>query len=107
MFFVIFGDNIIFFMRMLYECQYLEDCFYNCLDTSGNNYHSFLIFLSEVAEIHVLNMLKLYEKAPITVQLLSDLILMSNFQLTVNVKYRIMSHQIFYWTKTSTQTMST
>ena len=58
--------------RILYECKYLEDCLYNCLDTSGlKKYHNFLILLSKIAEIHALNKLKLYKKAPISAQLLS------------------------------------
>ena len=34
--------------RILYECMYLEDCIYNCLDTSVfKKYHNFLILMSK------------------------------------------------------------
>ena len=66
--------------NILYECIYLEGCLYNCLDTSGKkNYQNFLILLSKIAEIHVLNKLKSYKKAPISAQILSAI--KSNEQL--------------------------
>ena len=52
--------------------------------------------LSKIAEIHVWNELKPYEKAqnPISAQILSTKNLISNFQLTINVMDRIMSTSI-------------
>ena len=47
--------------------------------TSGKKYHNFLILLSKIAEIHVLNKLKSYKKAPISAQILSAI--KSNEQL--------------------------
>ena len=70
--------NHILFKRILYKCKYLEDCLYNCLDTSGKkqkNYHNFLIFTFETSKNRI-------KKSPISAQILSAI--KSNDQLSTD-----------------------
>ena len=82
------GIHIIFSYdntRILCECKYLEDCLHNCFDTSGKKYHNFVIYLSEIAEIHAWNEVKWYKFTPISTQIFS--VIQSNEQLSTDSQY--------------------